>query len=68
MRAADRSAGPSRPIRLPFTNIHSHLLAKLQPSNISSQFTTRATVMVNLSLSKLSEHGAKAGRNDCVQA
>ena len=42
----------TRPVRLPFTDTHSHLLAQLQPSNLSPHFTTRVTHMVNLSLSK----------------
>ena len=49
---------PTRPIQLLFTNSNtlSHLSAQLQLSNISPWFTTQATVMVNLSLSKLLEH------------
>ena len=35
----------TRPIQLPFTDTHSHLLAQPQSSNIS-QFTTRATIIV----------------------
>ena len=44
------------PSQLLFSNTHSHLLAQPQLSNTSLQFTTWATVMMNLSLSKLSEH------------
>ena len=46
----------TRPIRLPLTEIHSCLLAQPQSLNLSPQFTTPATDIVNLSLSKLSEH------------
>ena len=67
---------PTRPIWLPFTDTHSHLLAQPQSSNFSPQFTTRTTDMVNLSLSKLLEqslflsrkHGLEAFGDDCVQA
>ena len=59
------------PIWLPFTDIYSHLLAQPQQLNFLPWFTTRVTNMVNLSLSKLSEHslhGVEACRNDCLQA
>ena len=54
---------PTRPIRLSFTDIHSHLLAQPQSSNFSQRFKTRATDMIKLSLSKLSKHSLFLSRN-----
>ena len=65
----------TRPIWLPVTDTHSHLLAQLQLSNLLPWLTTRKTDMVNLSVSlslfitftfSLSKHDTEACRNDCI--
>ena len=47
---------PTRPIQLPFTDTHSHLLAQPLSSIFLPRFSTRVTDMMNLSLSELLEH------------
>ena len=50
-----------------FTDTHSHSLTQPQSLNLSPWFTTWATVMVNLLLSKLLEHSLHRTRNDCIK-
>ena len=53
---------PTRPIRLMFTDTHSNSLTQPQSLNLLPWFTTWATVMANLSLSKLLEHSLHRSR------
>ena len=62
----------TRPVRLLFTDTHSHLLTQLQSSNFLPLFSARVTNVVNVSLLEVAfsqlNHGVEACRNDGVEA